>query len=93
MSCNELTDSGLKNHEDMKRGTKPDFGNRMELSANLIDSSDRTILLPYNPFPIREGFSTLTEAENRVFITAEQGISNEYKEILSEYLSRILPVR
>jgi len=65
---------------------------RLELNANLIDTRDRSILLPYN-FSIREGHNIQTEAENRAFMSAEQKINNEYKELLSEYLSRILPIR
>lgn len=66
---------------------------RMELSANLIDTRQGTILLPYNYLNNREGHSTQAEAENRIYNAAEQKINEEYLNILSEYLSRLMPER
>ena len=63
---------------------------RMELSANLTDTSVRAVLLPYN-FNNREGHSTLPEAENRLFLTAERKINEEYPPLLNNYLSQLLP--
>lgn len=63
---------------------------RIELGANLTDTASKAVLLSYN-FNLREGFSTMAEAENRCFLTAERKISEEYKDILSTYLSNLLP--
>jgi hypothetical protein len=65
---------------------------RMELGANLTDAG--TILLPYNfTPPLREGHNTVSEAENRAYISAERKIAEEYKSTLSNYLSQLLPQR
>jgi hypothetical protein len=66
---------------------------RMELSANLIDTVQGTALLPYNYLNNREGHTTQTEAENRIYTAAEQKIGEEYSNALNEYLSRLLPER
>jgi len=63
---------------------------RMELSANLTDTSSKTVLLPYT-FNNREGHVTASEAENRVYLAAERKIGEEYKELLLAYLSQLLP--
>jgi hypothetical protein len=63
---------------------------RIELSANLTDTSDRSVLLPYN-FNEREGHTTISEAENRAYMTGERKINNEYKILLTDYLSGLLP--
>ena len=65
---------------------------RMELTANLMDTATGAVLLPF-AFNIREGHATLSEAENRTFFAAEQRINNEYRDILSNYLSQLLPTR
>ena len=68
---------------------------RMELNANLTDTSNGQVLRPYsfgNP-PLREGHRTLSEAENRLFTTAERKIDSEYADFLRAYLSRLLPVK
>ena len=62
---------------------------RIELSANFTDANSGTVLLPYN-FNNREGHITQEQAENRVYTTAELKINEEYKNILSDYLSRLL---
>jgi hypothetical protein len=63
---------------------------RMELSANLTDTSAGAVLLPYN-FNNREGHTNMPEAENRVYAAAERKISGEYTKILNDYLSQLLP--
>jgi hypothetical protein len=63
---------------------------RMELSANLTDTSQRAVLLPYN-FNNREGHTSLSEAENRLFLAAERKINEEYPKLLSNYLSQLVP--
>jgi len=65
---------------------------RMELEANLVDTSVNSVLLTYN-FNNREGHNTISEAENRVYMTAERQINQDYKNLLSEYLSQLLPKR
>jgi hypothetical protein len=73
---------------------------RMELSANLTDTRNGAVLIPYN-FNAREGHSTIEEAENLCFITAEKWINGgdnsvnpplpSYSELLKNYLSQLLP--
>jgi hypothetical protein len=63
---------------------------RIELGANLTDTSVKSVLLPYN-FNTREGHTTAAEAENRAYVAAERKISEEYKNILSDYLNQLLP--
>jgi len=65
---------------------------QMELNANLNDSSTRETLLPFN-FNNHEGHLTLAGAENRAFLSAEEKIKNEYKEVLTEYFYKLLPER
>jgi hypothetical protein len=62
---------------------------RMELSANLADSSQGLILLPYT-LNAREGHITYAEAENRAYTSAERQINNEFKDVFSNYLSQLL---
>ena len=62
---------------------------RLLLNANLIDTTDNTNLLPYS-FNIRDGHNTQDGAVNRIFISAERKITEEYKDLFS---SRILPTR
>ena len=63
---------------------------RMELTANLIDTTTGAVLLPF-AFNVREGHATQSEAENRTFLVAEQRINNEYRDMLSNYLSQLIP--
>ena len=65
---------------------------QMELSANLTDTAAREVLLPFS-FNIREGHPVSSTAENRVFISAENRVQEEYKEILINFLSQLLPER
>jgi len=66
---------------------------RMELTANLTDTNQGVVLLPYSYINNREGHATLEEAENRIFSAAEQKIRSEYTGILNEYLSSLIPQR
>jgi hypothetical protein len=61
---------------------------RMECDAKLTDGG--VTILPYN-FDLREGHASYSEAENRVFASAEKEISTEYSKRLNEYLSARLP--
>jgi len=63
---------------------------RMEMSADFTDTIDKSVLLPYN-YNNREGHSSVGEAENRVYQMAERKINEEYKAILLNYLSTLLP--
>jgi len=65
---------------------------RMELSANLTDTSSGSVLLPYT-FNNREGHTSQSEAENRTYLAAERKINEEYAKLLSDYLSQLLPKR
>jgi len=63
---------------------------RIELKANLTDTSDRSVLVPFD-FSSREGHTSQSEAENRAYMSAERKINAEYKDKLNEYLSQIIP--
>jgi hypothetical protein len=63
---------------------------RIEVDANLTDSVENKVLLPYN-VNSREGHLTQAEAENRSFSAAERKINEEYPDLLSEYLSTLIP--
>jgi hypothetical protein len=63
---------------------------RYEITANLVDTSLRQTLIPYTANG-REGHATLPEAENRAVATLERKISEEYKELINNYLSQMLP--
>ena len=64
----------------------------MELNASLTDTGAKEVLLPFG-FTIREGHTTAAGAENRVFISAEKKIEEEFSVALNAYLSRLLPAR
>ena len=68
----------------------PNFFSRIELSANLVDTSQGLVLLPYN-FISREGHISTAEAENRCITAAERNINEEYRELLRNYLSGLMP--
>ena len=68
----------------------PNVFARMELTANLVETGTAAVLLPYT-FNRREGHVVLSEAENRVFLYAERRISNDYRDMLSNYLSQLIP--
>jgi hypothetical protein len=63
---------------------------RIEVTANLNDTSLNTVLFPFN-FNSREGHATQSEADNRAYTAAERKINEEYTELLSEYLSQLVP--
>ena len=63
---------------------------RIEVSANLTDTSTNTVLVPYN-FSSREGHTSQAEADNRAIIAAERKITQEYAGILDNFLSQLLP--
>jgi len=70
--------------------TNPNKFVRIELAANLTDTSLGLVLLPYN-FNAREGHITLSEAETRTVLVAERNINEEYSGLLSAYLSSLMP--
>ena len=70
----------------------PNVFSRIELKANLMDSSLGTVLVPYD-FNSREGHTTQEEADNRAYAAAERRINQEYANILNDYLSSLLPRR
>jgi len=70
----------------------PNKFTRIELKADLKDTRAGTVLLPFD-FNSREGHSTQEEANNRAYIAAERKISQEYSNLLSDYLSQLLPKR
>jgi len=63
---------------------------RIELTADLTDTTSNTVLLPYN-FNSREGHTTQSEADNRAYAAAERKINEEYADLLNDYLSQFLP--
>jgi len=63
---------------------------RIEMTADLTDTSLNTVLFPFN-FADREGHTTQSEADNRVYAAAERKINEEYADLLSEYLSQLVP--
>jgi hypothetical protein len=63
---------------------------RYVVDANLTDSVEGIVLLPYN-INGREGHLTLPEAENRALAAAERRINEAYGTVLSDYLSTLLP--
>ena len=65
---------------------------RIEVNADLTDTSTRSVLVPYN-FNNREGHTSQSEADNRAYAAAERKIGEEYRDMLSEYLSQLLPKR
>jgi len=63
---------------------------RIEVTANLTDTSLNTVLFPFN-FNSREGHTSQSEADNRAYAAAERQINEEYKDLLSDYLSQLVP--
>ena len=63
---------------------------RYTIDANLIDTRDASVLLPFN-INGREGHISLSEAENRAVAAAEKKINDTYGTVLSDYLVRLLP--
>ena len=65
---------------------------RMVLHAELVDTQYDIVLFPWG-FNLREGHTTLSEAENRTFLQAERRIGAEYKDLVVKFLSEMMPVR
>jgi hypothetical protein len=63
---------------------------RIELTANLTDTSVNAVLFPFN-FASREGHATQSEADNRAYTVAVRKISEEYPQLLNNYLSQLVP--
>ena len=63
---------------------------RIEITANLTDTSANSVLIPYN-FNLREGHTSQSEADNRAIAAAERKINEEYAKMLNNYLSQLLP--
>ena len=63
------------------------------LRADLRDTATGTVLLPYSIHNLREGHASQAQAEDWVFRRAVEAINREYREMLSEYLSRLVPGR
>ena len=63
---------------------------RIELDARLTDNG--ATIVPFN-FNAREGHSTMAEAENRVYTAATRKISQDYANLLKDYLAKLIPER
>ncbi|MDR0721613.1 MAG: LPP20 family lipoprotein [Treponema sp.] len=63
---------------------------RYAIEANLIDTRDASVLLPFN-INGREGHISFSEAENRAVVAAEKKINDTYGTVLSNYLASVLP--
>jgi hypothetical protein len=63
---------------------------RIEMTANLTDTGAKAVLFPFN-FNSREGHATQSEADNRAYAAAERKINEEYKNLLNDYLSQLVP--
>jgi len=66
---------------------------RYEITANFTGSMSGVGQLPSYSISGREGHTSVSEAENRAIMIAERKIVEEYKNLLSEYFSRLLPKR
>ena len=62
---------------------------RLELSANLKDELTDAVIFTWS-FNERHGHLNASEAENRAFSSAENKIAAEYKDYMSEYLSKLI---
>jgi hypothetical protein len=63
---------------------------RFEINAELIDTADKTVLLPYSVNG-REGHTSQSEADQRALRGAESKIKEDFAEQLTAYLSESLP--
>jgi hypothetical protein len=63
---------------------------RIEVTANLTDTSNKSVILPYS-FNAREGHQSQAEADNRAILAAERKIGGEYSKLLNDHLSQLLP--
>ncbi|MCL2006845.1 MAG: LPP20 family lipoprotein [Treponema sp.] len=66
------------------------FWSRIEIIANLNDSYNDLVLLPFS-FNERDGHSSQEEADHSAILSAENRIINEYSTLLGNYLFRLLP--
>ena len=63
---------------------------RIEVTANLTDTTTNAVLVPFN-FSSREGHTSQAEADNRAIIAAERKIGEEYADMLTAFLSQLFP--
>ncbi|MDR3302433.1 MAG: LPP20 family lipoprotein [Spirochaetaceae bacterium] len=63
---------------------------RFEITANLIDTTNNTTLMPYSVNG-REGHTTQSEADQRALRAAESKVKEEYAENLEEFLASAVP--
>ena len=68
--------------------TNPNKFARINVDANLTDTKKNTLLLPFN-FSLREGHVNEKMAEERCFTYAAKKIDDDYKELLSDCLSKM----
>ncbi|MCL2196392.1 MAG: hypothetical protein FWB77_02125 [Treponema sp.] len=68
----------------------PNIFSRIELTANLTDTHNNHILIPYS-FNSREGHATRSEAENRCVLAAERNIGDVFANMLNDCLTRLRP--
>jgi hypothetical protein len=61
---------------------------RINVDANLTDTKVNSILLPFN-FSLREGHISAELAEERCVTSAVKKINDDYKGLLSDYLSKM----
>jgi hypothetical protein len=70
--------------------TNPNKFCRITVSAELIENSTDSVLLPFN-FAEREGHMTYEEAQNRAIRQAEKQIGEKFPAVFKEYLAGLLP--
>jgi hypothetical protein len=83
-------DASLSLTEDVRPG-QPNIFVRYVLDASLVDTEARgTVLVPYNVSD-RAGHNSLQAAEDRAYLEVERKIDKDFRELLSNYLSQLLP--
>jgi hypothetical protein len=65
---------------------------RYEIDANLVDTTDNTVLMPYSVNG-REGHANQSEADQRALRAAEGKVKEAYAENLEEFLASAIPKR
>ena len=68
----------------------PNSFTRIEVTANLRDTTLGSVIMPYN-FSSREGHTSQAEADNRAILAAERKINDEYARMLNDTLTQLLP--
>ena len=63
------------------------------LRADLRDTRTGSVFLPFNFTESDSSMLNQRDAENRALLLVEQRINNEYRNLLSEHLSRLIPER